>query len=388
MNRRSIARRPRTRQWLRTGTALAAVAAAALSLAACGEETSGPASSESASATSNPAATAAQSFIDPYLKAPTSITVSEALPEAPAKGKTFVWISCDATTCSSIGSGVKEAAGAAGWAYKELSFKNADPNTLVAALNQALEMSPTAVGFAALPEAVWSSVIPAYQKADVQLVPAVVGPVELNATIPANIFPDASQNTQGKVLANYTIADSNGSAEALLLKVPDLVTLKAYNQGVEEAFASCPSCTLSSVDVSLAQVAGGQVNGVITSQLQRNPNIKYVILPTSEFTEGLPAALQTAGLSDIKIVGTGTRQQDFQDIMSNKASAFVMFGPTYTGWLVVDAALRKAADMTFPEGYGQTPMQLFTKDNTTEAPAEFEEPADFRAQFEKLWKVG
>src|SRR5699024_8721743 len=117
--------------------------------------------------------------------------------------KTFVWISCDTSLCRDIADGVKEAATAVGWTYENLTFKLADPASLVAALDQALDLGPTAVGFTALPEAVWATAVPAYQEARVQIIPAVVGPVELSETVPANIFGDESQSTQAKLLANY-----------------------------------------------------------------------------------------------------------------------------------------------------------------------------------------
>ncbi|WP_344447949.1 sugar ABC transporter substrate-binding protein [Acrocarpospora macrocephala] len=373
-------------QHVRTAIAVTVAVAAGLALAACGSDDSAK-SKAGDSAGASEAAAAAQAFVKPFLETPTQITVTESLPGLPETGKTFVWVSCDTSLCRDIAGGAKEAAETVGWNYKNLTFKLADPASLVAALNQALDLSPAAVGFTALPEAVWSTVLPAYQKAGVQLVPAVVGPVKLNETVPANIFGDESQNTQAKLLANYTISDSKGTAEGLLVRVPDLVTLKAFDAGVEEAYKACDTCELSSVDVGLAQVAAGQVNGVITSELQRNPGIKYVILPSSDFAQGLSSALQTAGLNDIRILAVGSTEQDLQDVMDGRATGFVPFSAKYAGWLAVDSALRKSAGVPFPEGYGQIPMQLFVKENTAEPFSSYEEPADFRAQFEKLWKL-
>ncbi|WP_190814614.1 substrate-binding domain-containing protein [Saccharopolyspora pogona] len=363
-----------------------AVIAAGLVLAACGSDDTSQSRPQN-SAEASKAARAAEAFVEPFLATPTDITVTDPLPSQPEGGKAFVWVSCDTSLCRDIAKGAEEAAEAVGWSYKNLTFKLADPASLVAALNQALDFSPAAVGFTALPEAVWSTVVPVYEKAGVQLVPAVVGPVELSETVPANIFGDESQNTQAKLLANYTIADSDGTASGLLVRVPDLITLKAFDGGVQEAYEACKTCDLSTVDVGLAQVAAGQVNGVITSELQRNPKIKYVILPSSDFAQGLPSALSTAGLNDIRILAVGSTEQDLQDVIDGRATGFVPFSAKYAGWLAVDSALRTAAGVQLPEGYGRIPMQLFVKKNTTEPFSSYEEPSDFRDQFMALWKL-
>ena len=137
------------RNRFRSSLVLGAAALSVLALAACGggvQESSGGSGGAAASTGPKSAeAAAAQKVLDQYKNTPTTITQTEALPSAPPKGKTMVWLNCDIQTCTAQGAGLKAAAEAAGWTYEQINYQSANPATLTAAFNRALAMKPTVV---------------------------------------------------------------------------------------------------------------------------------------------------------------------------------------------------------------------------------------------------
>ena len=77
---------------------------------------------------------------------PTSLSVTVPLASAPPKGKTFVWTNCDSPQCPETETFIRQATTAAGWKLRVINYQTANPATLVAAMTQALQYHPAAVG--------------------------------------------------------------------------------------------------------------------------------------------------------------------------------------------------------------------------------------------------
>lgn len=60
----------------------------------------------------------------------------------------------------------------------------------------------------------------------------------------------------------------------------------------------------------------------------------------------------------------------------------------YSGWLMMDMALRHAQGTEIPGDGGGLPKQLLLPDVDFEIAESYDKPAAFREQFKKLWQVG
>jgi ribose transport system substrate-binding protein len=361
--------------------------------AACGSSGGGSGTKPAGSDTGSPASAqvaAARAKVDKLLAAPTSIGVTEPLKSKPAGGKTLVFLSCDNGLCQLLASGTGVAAKAAGLGYKNIPVKLADPATLIAGMKQALQMNPKPAGvaFAGLPEAVWASQVPAFAKAGVPLIPIAAGAVKIEPGVPATLDGDADATAQAAAIADYFIADSNGTGKALVVNVPDVGALKTATDAFKATVAAgCSKCDASALDVTLAQVASNGVVPAVVSALQRKPDTTYVVTPQGEFTQGLQAAVKAAGLSKVKLIGINPAKFNQQDLLTGQAAAFSLLPFNIMAWRTVDVALRYSEGMTVPDGGGTLPLQLLTK-ATVGTPADsIDRPTDYQAKFKKLWLV-
>jgi len=379
-------------------TAVAAVALAGL-LAACGDDAADTAAPETSSETGTEEATgaaaeevqAAQAEVEEYVAEPTSIRVETPLEAKPEGGGTFVWMKCDVGQCTQIGEGIKEAAEAVGWDYEEISYKSADPATLVTAMNQALRLQPDAVGLSGLPRAVWESAATAYDEADVPVVVSYTGGGDnVKAPVIGEVGGDADVSEYGAMIGEWFIADSGAKGNAVLLSVNDFPVLKTFSQSfmgtVEEG---CSECSVTEVNATIPQVFGGQTVAPLISAIQKDPSINYVVTSNMPFVSGITGQLSAAGLEDkVKIAGESADVEGLQLLENGTYDATTGLALHYSGWLMMDMALRHAQGMEVPAGGGGLPKQLLLPDVDFEIAESYDKPADFREQFKKLWQVG
>ena len=379
---------------------LAGALAAALALTACSSSSGsssasassgGSASTAGLSATASASAglTAAQANVTKYSVLPTALNITRALPAAPTKGKSVVFLQCEVQQCTDGGNGFRAAAASVGWKVTTLGWKSTDPATLTADLQQALTMSPKpyAVSLSGLPFAIWGSQEAAYAKAHVLMIPWSMGPVTTNNTVIANVQGPEDVEFQGKLLADWFISDSHGTGKVLQQDIPQFPSIAEEGTGFRnEVAAQCPGCRVTKLDVTGTQVASNGVTPAIISALQRDPSIAYVAPSDIGLAPGLPAALKSAGLSRVKILGGEATAVDQQGVRDGTIAVVMQNNQTYLGWLQMDALVRHAAGISFPPNDGGLVNQIQTRATMPAAKALV--PANFPELFKKLWHVG
>jgi ribose transport system substrate-binding protein len=333
----------------------------------------------------------AQQTVAGLLKPPTQNTIQTPLKETPPTGKTIVYMQCtDGPQCVQIGQGLQAAAAAAGWNVKTLSFQLANPATLVAGLQTALQYHPAATVFLGPPYATWSSVVPAYTSAKVALLPIGVGPAPTSSTLLPEVNGIPYREQVADALANWVVADSNGKAHILLLDVPAFAVLSSFVSSFKATVSSrCPDCSVSLVNATVPQFDANQLNGVIETAIQKDPSINYFVSPDA-FINGLPQALAGAGLANrVKIAGNSYGTEQIADIKAGTESAWIGTPIEYFGWLAMDSILRDTQGMAV-QANAALPTQLITKANvdSLKSTEYYNPPFDYQAQFSKIWKVG
>ena len=362
-------------------------------LSACSSSAGSPTASASGAAATSGAASAtvkaAQATAARWEKPPTQLGLTTPLKSAPPSGKTFVWLNCELSACAQILVGVRQAASAAGWNLKVVQYQQANPATVLSAFKLALNYHPSAVGLSGLPEAVWSSIIPAYQKAGVPIIAGYVGPLALNSTVIGNISGPPDGVETGQILANWFIADSGGKGHALNVRTDELPYLKTFSDAFQsDVQKHCSGCSVTNLNMSVADATGGKVNAAIVADLQRNPSINYVVATEGPFIDGLPAALSAAGLSGkVKIAGENGDVENLTDVKNGTEAAFTGASLHIGGWQYLDVAIRHAEGMTFDPYDGTQPKQLLIKSVQFSPAADYDVPADYPQQFRALWKL-
>jgi ribose transport system substrate-binding protein len=372
-----------------SGTAAASAAAAAGSGSPA--SATGGAAGQQAGGASASVVAADQAAVKAVSTFPTAIPVTTALPSAPPKGKTVIYMQCEQQECGYEGKGVVAAAKAAGWTAKILNFQAANPATLVAALKEALQYHPVAVFFAGVPQEAWQSVQPLYVAAGSYLVDSFNGAVPAGpGTLPGHAYP-ADYSDMGTLLADEQIADSGGApVKSLLVNVPDYdvfaPTVAAYKAQIAK---QCPGCQVNEVDSTLPQLLGGQLTPAVVSAAKRTSGLQYIVSVNGSFTEQLPQALQSAGLvGKYKLISGAGVAEDQQNVLQGTQLETDGSPLELGGWQDVDEAIRMVMHLPVPAGDRKLPWVLLTKSNIGTPEDSYDKPADYAAQFEALWHVG
>jgi ribose transport system substrate-binding protein len=402
----------------RIGAAALSLAAAALAVAGCSSasssSTSAPASAPastaaasagaastsaaSAAATSSSgtggssaAVAAAQAAVAKAETMPTAIPETQALSSPPPKGKTVLFMQCEEVECSYEGTGMKAAAAAIGWNVKILNYQAANPATLVTALQTGLQYHPVAAFFSGVPQEAWASEQKPYAAAGAYLVDTFLPAVPTGAAIAPGRAYGADMTALGTVLADEQIADSGGApADSLLVNVPTYPVFGPLVTAYDAVIAKdCPTCQVTDVNVTLPQMLAGGLNQAVVSAAKRDSGVKYIVSTNGSFTDTLPEALKAAGLAgQVKLISGQGVSLDQQNVLNGSQLATVSSPLTLSGWQDVDIAIRLVLHQPIPAGDGVVPWVLLTKSNIGAPSDSYDRPADYPAQFEKLWDVG
>ena len=360
--------------------------AAAVTSAAAG--TTGASTTASGGASSSPGLAAATAFVKKYSQAPTKLTNEQPLKSKPPTGKTLVFLQCSLAQCQDIDNNLKVAVQALGWNLKTIDFDSSQSSALVAGLQTALNYHPVAVALISDPYATWKQEIPAYQKAGVKIIPMTVGAVPISSTVPVNIGGPRFYNLLGEVTANWFIADSGGTGQAVFANAPEFQVFAELANGFNAALKkNCPACKVTTVNQSISDIENSNVAPIV-SAAQRNSSIKYVLTSDGANILPLPTALKTAGLTSVKIAGATPTIDNEAALLNGTESAWAAVSFTIAAWQVVDSAARASEGMKIPPEDGGLSTQLLTKDNVGKPSTDYIEPSNYQALFKKLWKVG
>jgi len=298
---------------------------------------------------------------------------------------------CDAEACKTPEKGLADGTKLIGWKYSTINWKLTDPATLVAAMQQALQLKPTAIVIPSTPQAVWQSEVKPYEAAGVKIIP-IFGSSDLKdgGAVIGNLASDAPLLAAQSV-SDYVIVKSAGSAKSLVVSSPDVPSETSFVDALQKDFAAnCTGCKSSPLNLSLAQFGSGGGTSAVVSQLQKDPSIKYVINAYGPQLPGLTSALAAAGLSGkVTVAGYSAGTAEFQGVKDKQFGAYVGVAYRYVGILVVDLLLRDQEGMSYDPTDGGVVSQIFTSDSTftVDDAVNFAAPADMDTQFAKLWLV-
>ena len=264
------------------------------------------------------------------------------------------------------------------------SYDPANPATFNSAIDTALTKHANYIVEAGIP--VTPAILQKVEHAGAKLAVTAVYPIAVKPPVIANTSADNS--TQGNLMADYFVSDSNGKGNAVIEHVPGYAILDGFtNAFTARVKALCPGCTTTTTNVTLPELAAGQLVPTVISALKRNPSANYVVFDDGPFATGITSALAAAGLSKVKVIGEAADSAGLAALRAGTEAAWTGYSSPYATLQVVDAMFRDAEGLPIPqaqEGVQQT--QLLTKANVGSI-TEWNYPTDALQQFKALWKV-
>lgn len=369
--------------------ACAAVVAVAVAGAACGagERGSGGSGSEG----SAQAVAAAKAALAPVEKPVDAWTGPADSPPA-VKGKKVWIISCaQASNCSIDTGGVDEAAKVMGWTTTIFDGQG-DPARYNQGIRNAVAAGASGIVLVSIPTGLVQDGLRFAKNHGIPVVNTASQDTKDTQTDPlvfANVVhPWAAQGTW---LGQWMVADSNGSANVVIIRDDEFSGVKLRQDKVVEELRKCPGCkVLNQVQATIGDATSSRMTQITQSQIDRfGPKLKYIVSPFGTVESFIVPALKGAGRNDIKIVGYDGNRQQSSFCAQGSVGAIATTLLVWTGWAGVDQMNRafngKPAVEENVKGFLATHDNKTCPDNRlTESQVTF----DFKSKFKQLWHVG
>lgn len=315
---------------------------------------------------------------------PTTIPVTESITKPIPAGKTLLWINAGAASSNLNKRIYEQATALLGWNLTIINTDGSAGETKNAWV-QAVQQKPDAVLDSGSPKELFAGEL-AQLQAQGTLVVVNTATFDAGDGIIAVLGGITDAVRTGELLGAWVIDDSKGTGSALVVNSPSYDYLNRVSTSVADTVAQhCPTCSTEAMDVSFAQLTN--VNAQIVAYLSSHRDVEYVVLSSDNLGHGLSAAMEAAGLSDVKIIGSGPDDTSWGYLQSGESSADISFGYYEIGFSMIDALARSFAGVDLPD-YPHMPLWIMTPSAVADID-EFPFPIvpDYLDQFKTAWNI-
>jgi len=356
-----------------------------LALAACGGEGDASSSSGDGGAAD---VSAAETYLEPNLKNPTSINIDEALSKKPEAGKLIVGLNSGIPSANVLAGAWKQAAEDLGWEYKEVN-SGASPEDQQKAMDSAIQMNPDGIATSGIPISTIQPQLDEAESKGIWVNTSASTDAASGAMFDTSIAGPAQLNEWGKMVAAQAIVQSEGEAKIQLFNLPVFPILLEFDKGFKGAVEDwCPGCELKENPQQATDI-GTNTPGSVVSALQAAPDTDWVVFDLAELGIGVQSALEGAQLGDVNIGGLSALPENYEALKKDSQDAWTAYPLPVVGYRQIDSFARKFNGDPTVEAL--LPTQLATPDNVNDLVFEGDNyvgVADYREQFKALWQVG
>jgi ribose transport system substrate-binding protein len=336
---------------------------------------------------------AAEAEVEQYLSAPEGIPLDQPVAACPEEGKTIIVTENPQAVTRKTNDGLEAGAELLGWTVvrQPVGTGAEDPQR---AFDAALDQSPDAVLVSGNPSSTFRAQL---DRANDLGIPVLISdngePVGTDGTTVTISLDDLEQTgLWGKMNADYAAAQ--GAQHVLIVDLSFYPILHGWAEGAaEELAAIAPDTQVTTIDPQVTDLVAGEIPNLIVSEIQRNPDIDWILLSLGDMTTGLDAALRAAGLAEqVSIGGESASTANVAALQEGTEDAWTGFAAEIHGMYRIDALARLfgGEDPTQVD-YSQLPTQLLTPDNIGDAPLDGEGyyvgVPDYTTHFEDIWKA-
>lgn len=327
--------------------------------------------------------------LQPFLKIPTKIWITEKLAKTPPTGKKVAVMDCGAPACTAWAEAVEEAAKALGWSAKRIT-QGVTPQEITKAWDQAARELPDAVFTIGIPKVLFSNQLKTLEEHEIPVLNSNVNETAGGGQVLVNQGKTHAEDEVGVAWAYWVLSEMGEDANVLVVQSPEFPITEAYAAGFEKTFKeACPSCETSKVEVSAAAVGSGENATKIVAALRSNPDVNYIVA-NDNIATGLPQALISAGL-EVPIIGEVNGAAEIQELQEENPvfKASVAYPPFENGWQMVDWAARYFNGESTKPAEEEEPAFIVTPE-TVDPSAKNYYPyiPTWDKEFEALWGVG
>ncbi|WP_433171415.1 sugar ABC transporter substrate-binding protein [Actinoallomurus sp. CA-150999] len=367
--------------------ALIASVGLALGMAACssgGPSGDGSSTGAASAGVDKAAVTAA---IKSYVGQPSAFPITDPLKQV-RKGATIAWVDNSTPISGLLWSLLQPAGKAMGVNLVRYSVGSA-ADKVSAGFDSVLAARPAAVIVGGIDPQLWHNQLTRLQAARIPVVTTgILGTQRYGIKNPQ--AAEAASQLEGKLMADYVAAKIGGNSKVAFYDVPELSFTSEVTRGFQGELARvCSNCSVRVVHIPIATIGNTAPNHIV-SDLQTHPDTTIAVFASDETETGLPAALQTAGIT-VKTMGASPGPTNLEYVKEGKETAALAVDLPVLAWTVVDAAAREMVgqDLTGLEAKGIADYQFLTKTDINFDPSKgWTGYPDFAQKFAKLWGTG
>jgi ribose transport system substrate-binding protein len=353
-----------------------------------GDDESSSVGSTSGSGTSAASADSAEAVLEKARAPLAEFDGPTAAPEGVPEGKEIAVIKpLSAPLPDRAAQGVVDAADSVGWDTRVIDGQGT-PEGYVNALDQAISAQVDGIILVAMPVPLLSEQI---KKAEAEGIPVVAALASLPTgdedpeEFGAYDFVNADYDEQGKILANWVIADAPEGAKAIRLTSSEFPDLTRESDVFGETLEAAGNYeVVDEIESPVTDILGGP-QGVqrLAAAMRANPDVNYFFILSESWSQIFMQAKKLTGREDV--VGLGSDGDVTVPLVAN-GEELVMIGPdslTY-GWYSVDAMIR-AFNGEEPVHYDLR-SQLVDATNAGEVDGDgITATYDYAAAWQELW---
>jgi ribose transport system substrate-binding protein len=266
----------------------------------------------------------------------------------------------------------------------------AQPSQWAAGVNQAVAQKPDLIMLQGAPDPrVLQPQLIAAKKAGIPVL--VTHFFEESDPMPPNVtaLVRVQFNQAARLEADWTIADSGGKANAVVVTSNEVPIAKGMLDAMKQEFAKCSGCKLTIVNVPIPDWAT-KIQTEVQSALVKDPNVNYVIPFVDGMAQFAASGITAAGKKGkVKIStfnGTPFALKMIQD--KNIVAQDVGENLDWLGWADMDQALRILVGAN-PVQSEHTPLRVFDATNVDQAGKPPKDSTGYGnayvAAYKKLW---
>jgi len=363
-------------------------------LAACGSVGSNS-TATTASTSTDPAVAQAKAFVT-KATAPATTWDGPTTGAKAQKSKLIVYVSSNQQNGGVLGvsKGVAEAAAAIGWKFQIIDGKGTVAGQ-TDAMNQAIALKPDGIILGGLDATSQKGALQKATSLGIKVVGwhanSTPGPIP-QVGVFTNVSSDPAQTA--KLAADYAIAQSDGTAQVVILTDSEYSIAVTKSQGMRTEIERCKGCkVLSYEDTPLSEVST-RMPPLVTSLIQRyNSKLTWMLGINDLYFDFAAPSLRSAGIGPggpPQFVSAGDGSISAYDrIRNGQYQAATIPEPlNLQGWQIVDE-LNRAFAGSQPSGY-VTPVHLVTKANigVDGGPQNIFDPGNgYRKQYQQIWGI-
>lgn len=327
-------------------------------------------------------------LIEGQTERPTKITLTEPIGKPVPKGKRIVGFVCQLPACQQLAGQASDAAKALGWEYVQIPI-GFTPDEITTAWEHALREDPDGILTLSTDRAFFQSGLDQAKSRGIPVVNMLVDKGPGDGVSVVLYGPDFMQRV-GKEMADWVAYDSGGDASTVLVYPAQIGILAMQADAFEAEYKQvCPDCKLSRLEVPASSI-GGDLTDRITGHLRANRDINYAWVGYGDMLRGLPAAMNAAGIKNVKVFSNGgDLAADASEYLraGEHVQMFYFYAGTEVMWLGMDWFARHFAGVpTTPTEEAPGGVWIVTPETAPEGgtPHLVE---DFASQYKELWGV-